>query len=121
MNAVVFKREAATNHGVKNDTSAPHIGGFCVGVSLDHFGSGVRGGSAGASHVGASFCEFAAEAEVDESDASVAAEEDVLGFEVAMGNEFFVVEVVKSANEFGEVSACLFFGEAPLVVNVFKH
>lgn len=90
---------------VDEDAERPPVDGEAVAGVLDDLGGEVfRGAAEGEGEPGfVGVADLFGEAEVDEADVAVGVEEDVFGFEVAVGDAEGVVEVFDGEGYFGGV------------------
>jgi hypothetical protein len=84
--ALVLEREIAAQHGIEHDPTAPNIDlEGRIRLLGEHFGGSVARTATSRGELFILLVEVA-ESEIDELDGVVLADEDVLGFEVAMCN-----------------------------------
>ena len=104
--------EVICDHGVKNDTGAPDVGFHSVvRFFFDDFGGGVDEGSACGVEEFVAVLLLLAKTEVGELGLAVSGDEDILEFDVAVGNAE-LVDVGDGAHDLAEITAGVVFGKA---------
>lgn len=104
--------EVIRDHGVKNNAGAPDVGlHSVVGFFFDDFGGGVDEGSARGVEEFVAVLLLLAKTEVSELGLAVSSDEDILEFDVAVGNAE-LVDVRDGAHDLAEITASVVFGKA---------
>lgn len=100
---MVPERGLADEELVEENAEGPPVDGLAVTLVTDHFGGEVFWSAT--EGVGLAIVDLLSETKVNKLEVAIGVEQDVLRFEIAVGDALNVVQVFKDQRDFGDVEA----------------